>query len=198
LCSSPLPGSFLDAAAKDQRVDARSALLIKLALENDSGFSSSPDRTRRIARFQDCAGQIREYLEFCTKTLAMVYNAMFPRNIQPKTLPELMNKFKIPHQIHGFVKAQLIAGARFAMIMLQICHQKLEMTSVVETCHAKLKKRRRGVDKINDRVTPVAKEMIDDLFRMDADFFMDGHYADFMGASVEGERINIDDIMGME
>jgi hypothetical protein len=109
-----------------------------------------------------------------------------------------MNKFKNPHQICGFVKAQLIAGARFAIIMLQICHPKLEMTSVVETCHAKLKKRRSNVDKINDRVTPVAEEMIYDLIRMDADFFMDGHYADFMGASAEGEKINIDDIMRME
>jgi hypothetical protein len=27
---------------------------------------------------------VRQYLEFCTKTLAMVYNAMFPRNVQPK------------------------------------------------------------------------------------------------------------------
>ncbi|KAK1648677.1 hypothetical protein QYE76_066482 [Lolium multiflorum] len=56
----------------------------------------------------------------------------------------------------------------------------------------------RGVDKINDIVTPVAEEMIDDLLRMDADFFMDGHYADFMGATAEEERINVDDIMGME
>jgi hypothetical protein len=126
----------------------------------------------------------------------MVYNAMFPRNIQPKTLPELMNKFQNPHQIHGFVKAQLVAGARFAMIMLQICHSKLEMTKVVETCHAKLKKRRRYINKINERVTPVAEEMIDDILRMDADFFMDGHYADFMGASADDERVEIDDLIG--
>ncbi|KAK1616813.1 hypothetical protein QYE76_022330 [Lolium multiflorum] len=87
---------------------------------------------------------------------------------------------------------------RFAMIMLQICYPKLEMTSVVETCHAKLRKRKKNVDKINDKVTPVAEEMIDDLIQMDADFFMEGHYADFMGASAEDERINIDDILGME
>ncbi|KAK1610242.1 hypothetical protein QYE76_033915 [Lolium multiflorum] len=155
-------------------------------------------RTRRIARFQDRAGQVREYLEFCTNTLAMVYNAMFPRNPQPKTLPDLMDKFISAHQVHGFVKAQLMAGARFAMIMLQICHPKLDMTNVVEVCHAKLRKRRKNVDKINDVVTPVAEEMIDDLIRMDADFFMEGHYADFMGASAKGERINIDDLMKID
>ena len=186
----------MNAAAEDQRVDARSNMLIKLALDHGSNFWVTPDRTRQIVRFQDRASQVRQCLEFCTKILVMVYNAMFPRNIQPKTLPELMNKFKNAQQIHGFVKAQLVAGARFALIMLQICHSKLEMTKVVETVHFKLKKRRRYVDKINDRVTPVAEEMIDDLLRMDADFFMEGHYADFMGASADEDRVNIDDLRG--
>jgi hypothetical protein len=94
------------------------------------------------------------------------------------------------------VKAQFVAGARFSLIMLQICHSKLEMTKVVETVHTKLKKRRRFIDKINDRVTPVAEELIDDLLRMDADFFMEGHYADFMGASADEDRVNIDDLLG--
>ncbi|KAK1604652.1 hypothetical protein QYE76_028325 [Lolium multiflorum] len=154
--SLDMAGSFLDSAAEDERVETRSNLLVKHALENNSGFWSNPDRTRRIARFQDRAGQ-------------------------PKTLPELMNKFKDSRRIHDFVKAQLIAGAGFALIMLQICHSKLEMTKVVETVHTKLRRRRRGVDKIDERVTPVAKEMIDDLLRMDADFFVDDNYADFMG-----------------
>lgn len=87
-------GSFLDAAAEDQRVDARTEILVRLAQQNNSSFWSAPDRTRQIVRFQDRASQVREYLDFCTKTLAMVYNAMFPRNLQPKTLPELINKFK--------------------------------------------------------------------------------------------------------
>ena len=98
-------GSFLDAAVEDQRVDARAEVLIRLAQQNNASFWSSPDRTRQIVRFQDRASQVREYLDFCTKTLAMVYNAMFPRNLQPKTLPELMNKFKSVRQIYGFVKA---------------------------------------------------------------------------------------------
>jgi hypothetical protein len=105
-----------------------------------------------------------------------------------------MTKFKDSHQIHGFVRAQLIAGAGFALIMLQICHSKLDMTKVVETVHTKLSRRRRGVDKIDEIVTPVAEEIIGDLLRMDADFFVDDHYANFLGASVEEDRINIDDL----
>ncbi|KAK1678032.1 hypothetical protein QYE76_038880 [Lolium multiflorum] len=196
--SLDMAGSFLDVAAEDQRVDARSDLLVKLALQNNSSFWATPDRTWRIVRFQDRAGQVREYLEFCTKTLAMVYNAMFPRNLRPKTIPDLMDKFKSAHRIHGFVKAQLMAGARFAMIMLQICYPKLDMSNIVEICHAKLRKRKKNVDKINDVVTPVADKMIDDLIRMDANFFMEGHYADFMGATAEGERVNIDDLIRID
>jgi hypothetical protein len=190
-----LLGSFLDAATEDQRVDARSEVLVQLALQNNASFWSSPDRTRRIVRFQDRAAQVREYLEFCTKTLAMVYNAMFPRNLQPKTLPDLMDKFKSVRRIHGFVKAQLMAGARFSLIMLQICYPKLDMSNVVDLCHAKLRKRRRNVDKINNVVTPVAEKIIEDLLRMDAAFFKEYHYADTMGASAEDERINIDDLI---
>jgi hypothetical protein len=65
---------------------------------------------------------------------------MFPWNPQPKTLPELMTKFKDTNQIHGFVKQQLLVGARFAMIMLQICHPKFDISNTVERCHAKLKR----------------------------------------------------------
>jgi hypothetical protein len=31
---------------------------------------------------------------------------------------------------------------------------------------------------------------------MDADFFSDGHYADFLGAAPEEARVNIDDLLG--
>jgi hypothetical protein len=186
----------LDATTEDQRVDARSEVLIRLALQNNANFWATPDRTRQIVRFQDRAGQVREYLDFCTKTLAMVYNAMFPRNLQPKTLLDLMNKFKSVRRVHGFVKAQLMAGARFSMIMLQICYPKLDMSNVVDLCHKRLKKRKRNVDKINEVVTPIAERMIDDLLRMDAEYFTDSHYADSLGASAGEERVNIDDLLG--
>jgi hypothetical protein len=109
-----------------------------------------------------------------------------------------MNKFRDAPRIHEFVKVQLTAGARFAMIMLQVVYPKLDMTKIVELCHAKLKKRRRNIDKINEIVTPVAEEMMDDLLRMDAQFFVKGNYAEHMSASADDERVNIDDMMGHE
>jgi hypothetical protein len=106
----------MDTAAEDQRIDARAKILLRLAQQNDIDLWADTDRTRQIVRFQGRAAQVRDYLDFCTSTLAMVYNAMFPRNRQPVNLPDLMNKFKNVHQIHDFVKAQLMAGARFALI----------------------------------------------------------------------------------
>ena len=89
-----------------------------------------------------------------------------------------------------------MAGARFSMIMLQICYPKLDMSNVVVLCHEQLRKRRRNVDKINEVVTPIAERMIDDLLRMDAAYFTENHYADSMGASAGEERVNIDDLIG--
>jgi hypothetical protein len=109
-----------------------------------------------------------------------------------------MEKFKDPHKIHGFVRAQLVAGARFALIMLQICHSKLDLTQVVAKVHEKVKRRRVSVDRINMKVSPVAEEMIEDLLRMDADFFADGHYADFLGAAPEEGRVTLDTILNQE
>jgi hypothetical protein len=84
-------GSFLDTATEDQRVEARSNVLIKLALDHGSNIWATLDHTRQIIRFQYRASQVRDFLDFCTKTLALVYNTMFPCNSPPKTLPELMN-----------------------------------------------------------------------------------------------------------
>ena len=72
------------------------------------------------------------------------------------------------------------------------------MSNIVEIFHAKLRKQRRNVDKIDDVVTPVAEKIMDDLIRMDADFFVKGHYADFMGATAEDEMVNIDDLMRID
>jgi hypothetical protein len=178
-------------AAEDKRVEARSNVLLKLALEHDSNFWATPERTRQIVRFQDCAGQVRDFLDFCTRTLALVYNTMFPRNSQPETLSELMNQFRDAPRIHGFVKAQLVAGAKFALTLLQICYPKFDMTKVVEHYRSKVEKRRRNLDKIIGVVTPVAEEMMEDLLRMDAEFFVKGSYAEHSLSTA-----NIDDILG--
>jgi hypothetical protein len=119
---------------------------------------------------------------------------MFPRNKMSETLPALMEKFRDAPRIHGFMRAQLCAGARFSMMMIHICYPKLDMSQIVAKCLAKMSKRKRDVGKIDDAVTPVAKDMMDELLRMDAEFFVKGSYAKH---STRAERVNIDDILGI-
>jgi hypothetical protein len=188
-------GSFLDAVIEDQHVDARVEVLLRLARQSSSDFRASEDRTRRIVRFQDHTAQVWEFLDFCTSTLAMVYIDMFPRNPQPATLPDLMKKFKSIHHIHDFVKSQLMAGARFALILWEKFHSKLDLNKVIDVCYSKLKQRRRNVNKLNDAVTPVAEKMIEELLRVDVAFFQEYHYADSLDAPAKGEKVTIDDLL---
>jgi hypothetical protein len=115
-------GAFVDAAAEEQRVNTRVATLLRLAEAHDVNFWADENRTRRIVQFQDRATQTRGFLDFCNSTLAMVYNTMFPRNPQPDNLTELMGKFKDVENIHDFVRAQMVAGAKLALIWWKICH----------------------------------------------------------------------------
>ncbi|KAK1615711.1 hypothetical protein QYE76_021228 [Lolium multiflorum] len=140
--------------------------------------------------------KVRDYLDFCTRTLSLVYGTMFPRNKMPETLPALMDKFRDAPRIHGFVRVQLAAGAMFAMIMIKIFYPKLDVGQVVPKCLAKMAKRKKNFSKYDDVVTPVAEDMMDELLRMDAEFFVKGSYAEHSTRAINNERLTIDNILG--
>jgi hypothetical protein len=188
-----LIGSVLDAAAEDERVNVRTNLLVNLSLNHGCLFWATPERTQQIVRFQDRACQVREFLNFCTRTLTLVYKTLFPRDEAPETLLGLMEKFRDAPRIHNFVRAQLTAGARFAMIMIHICHPKLDLTKIVADCLAKKSRRKNNIDSINEMVTPVAEAMMDELLRMDSEFFVKGTYAEHKTT----RGLSIDSILGL-
>jgi hypothetical protein len=138
---SPL-GAFLDTAAEEQRVNLRGDSLLRLARDNNIYFWADEACCRCIVQFQDRANQTREFLDFCNTTLAMVYNAMFPRNPQPENLTQLMDKFRDVRNIHDFVKAQMVVGSKFALIWLRIYHPKMDLDKVVEGVLLKSSKRK--------------------------------------------------------
>ncbi|KAK1697676.1 hypothetical protein QYE76_014373 [Lolium multiflorum] len=70
----------------------------------------------------------------------------------------------------------------------------VNMSKIVAKCLSKMSERKRDVGKIDDVVTPVAEDMMDELLRMDAEFFVKGSYAEH---STRAERVNIDDILGI-
>jgi hypothetical protein len=126
----------------------------------------------------------------------MVYNAMFSRNPQPDNLPELMGKFKDVRSIHDFVKAQMIVGAKLALIWLKICHSKLDFGKVVDTFYLKPSKRRIKVDKHDAAVSPIAEKMVDELLRVDTAFFKEFRYDDStQNVCAARENINIDSLI---
>jgi hypothetical protein len=108
----------------------------------------------------------------------MIYGASFPRNPQPANLTELMDKFRDVESIYDFIMAQMVAGAKFALIWLKICHSKLDFNNLFDIFHCKTSKRRVNIDKHNEVVSRVDEKMIDELLRYDATFFTDLRYDD--------------------
>ena len=102
----------------------------------------------------------------------MVYNAMFPRNPQPENLTQLMDKFRDVRNIHDFVKAQMVAGAKFAIIWLRIYQPKMDLDEVVELrCSSQELEEKINLDRHNVAVSHVAEKMIVKLLEIDSSFF---------------------------
>jgi hypothetical protein len=126
----------------------------------------------------------------------MVYNAMFPRNPQTDNLTDLMGKFKDVENIHDFVRALMIVGAKFALIWLKICHSKLDFSKIVDTFYLKASRRRINIDKHNAVVSHVAEKIIDELLKVDTAFFKDYKYDDSKqnGRAAKG-KVNMDKLL---
>lgn len=151
---------------------------MRLAKEANVDFWADETRCRRIVQFQDRATQTREFLDFCNSTLGMVYNAMFPRNPQPENLTQLMEKFKDVRNIHNFVKAQMVAGAKFALIWLRIYHPKIDLDEVAQGVLLKSSKKKIKLDRHIAAVSEAAEKMIDTLLEVDSAFFKEFRYDD--------------------
>jgi hypothetical protein len=126
----------------------------------------------------------------------MVYNAMFSQNPQPGNLPELMGKFKDVRSIHGFVKAQMVAGAKQALIWLKIYHSKLDFNKVVEIFYLKTSKKKIKVDRHEAVVSPFTEVMVNELLRVDTGFFKEFRYdISSQNGSTARENVNIKNLI---
>ncbi|KAK1616209.1 hypothetical protein QYE76_021726 [Lolium multiflorum] len=77
-------------------------------------------------------------------------------------------------------------------VLLRLAH----VGQIVPKCLEKMSKRKRNFGKYDDIVTPVAEDMMDELLRMDAEFFVKGSYAEHSTRAVNNERLTIDNILG--
>ncbi|KAK1684086.1 hypothetical protein QYE76_044934 [Lolium multiflorum] len=71
-----------------------------------------------------------------------------------------------------------------------------DVGKVVPKCLEKMSKKKRNFGKYDDIVTPVAEDMMDELLRMDSEFFVKGSYAEHSTRAVNNERLTIDNILG--
>jgi hypothetical protein len=173
-------GFFLDIAAEEQRVNLRVGGLMRLAAKANIDFWADEEWCRRIVQFHDRAAQTRTFTDFCRSSLGMVYNAIFSRNPQPENLDQLMEKFKNVCNIHEFVNAQMVVGAKFALIWPWIRHPKIDLNEVTEGVLLKTSKREIKLYPHIEAVSGAADKMIDKLLEIDSGFFKEFRYDDLM------------------
>jgi hypothetical protein len=176
--------SLLDAAAEDQRVNMRVEGLMRLAVEPNVDFWANKMRCHRIVQFQDRAAQTRVFIDLCRDTLGMVYKTIFPRNPQPE---EFFEKawFKNVQAVQDLVKAQMIVGAKFALIWVIIRHSKIDLDDVVKGVLSRCSKRRLNLDRHIEAVYGPAEQIDYKLLRMDYDFYRGAQHDDSTRQNVD-------------
>ena len=106
----------------------------------------------------------------------MVYNAMFPRNKQPESFAELKKLFRRTENIHHFVRAQLVAGAKLALAWVRYHHRKIDFHLIARGFSERNKY---YLTKHYEAISDPAERMVDRLLERDANFFTEFHY-DFL------------------
>jgi hypothetical protein len=163
----------LDVDAEDARFDARVETLLHISLEAGLISGRTKNRCRTIVQFQDRATQARDFINFCQSSLKMVYNAMFPQNKQPESFDELKVLFKRTENIHHFVRAQLVGGAKLALAWVRYHHRKIDFHLIARGFSDKKKY---YLTRHYDAISEPAERMIDRLLERDANFFSEFHY----------------------
>ena len=92
----------------------------------------------------------------------VVYNATFPRNKQPESFEELKKLFKRTENIHHFVRAQLVAGAKLALAWVRYHHRKIDFHLIARGFSDKKKY---YLTKHYDAISEPAERMIDSFWR---------------------------------
>src|SRR3954465_15969064 len=87
--------------------------------ESHRVFWTDRSASSLIVRFQDRVEQVHVFFRKCRDHLLMVLQTMFPLNPAPRSLVELMKKFKTPAKVRGLVREQLVSGAEVSFAFVQ-------------------------------------------------------------------------------
>ena len=127
---SSLTGAQLDSGEEARRVRLKLNVIADLVARGAPSFWSDRDRGHVLVTLQDRVGQVASFVESCRSALELVYKALFPLNLAPHSMADLMKKFRHGEAIEGFVREQLVAGARFAFALVLIHYPCLDLGSI--------------------------------------------------------------------
>ena len=78
-----------------------------------------------MATLQARVNQVQSFVESCRDALSIVYRAMYPLNIQPSRLSQMLRIFRSPEDMKACVRHQLIGGAKVALAFVRVHNPSL-------------------------------------------------------------------------
>jgi hypothetical protein len=76
---------------------------------------------------QDRIAQARVLAKTSCSALALVHEAMFPLNNQPKGLPALLDRFENGDAVYSFVREHLHCGALVALSFVRVHYPEIDL-----------------------------------------------------------------------
>ena len=125
-------GAQLDARAEADRVNSRLRHVAEIVGRDTTSFWSDNTRVRVLALLQDRVQQVVSFIGSCKSTLLLVYKALFPLDEQPRGLGALLARFRNGEAAQGFVRAQLVSGAIYALAFVRRQHPYMCLTGIDE------------------------------------------------------------------
>ena len=121
----------LDEEEEGKHVAHLAGVLEKLAgLSKEITFWSDPTKREVVSLLHVQAQQVEDLVECCRRTLALLYDAMFPLNPVPIGLASLLEKFGHGQEVSNFVRAQIAAGAELAQAFVRSRYPNVDFPAV--------------------------------------------------------------------
>jgi hypothetical protein len=90
-------------------------------------FWADRSKALKLTILQDRITQAGVLAETSRSALALVHEAMFPLNNQPKVMPALLDRFENGDDVYSFVREHLCCGALVALSFLRVHYPEIDL-----------------------------------------------------------------------
>lgn len=101
-------------------------------MSDEISFWSDPLKRKAVALLQVRSQQIEDLVEGCRRTLAQLYDAMFPLNEVLLGLGPLLKKFGQGKEVMDQVRTQIVAGAELALAFVRSRYPDVDFAAVAD------------------------------------------------------------------